>query len=109
MKASFSRHILRLLKMGLNSGPRIRLLPESVKNMASPAIQTDSWALNGVSTNDVIFLAKDFIPPDCSTRYTKPPMMLIMIMTRAFDSLASWAKGPSSMKSTSPLNTLPPL
>jgi len=83
-------------------GPRITLLPESVKKIAIPVTHTDSWALRGESTTRVIRRAKAAMPPERSIRRTNPPMTRMISTISALAASVSWAMIPRWKTSSTP-------
>ncbi len=72
----------------------INALPESVKKIASPEHQARTCALAPDETTLVIAPANALAPPDFSSRFTKPPMTMIVRITctwvPAANSLSTW-------------------
>ena len=77
IQASLARDILSLSVMGLNKGPTIRGVPESVKNNSEPLIHAPIWALVYPVIYLIIIPAKAAAPPDFSIRPTRPAMKII--------------------------------
>ena len=71
--------------MGRKMGPRIRLLPESEKKIASPPSQAVVWAVLRRWTLVALAAAKALAPPVASMSATKPPTKDIMMMVCALD------------------------